>query len=229
MLIARAVDLQLAHEPDGLVGQAPGDTLAPRQQLLGAHRVVEAHHRHGVHDRREQRARRAADRLAASRRRRDPDGRPPAGAARARAGRSRRRRSPGRRARGSGGCGRRPARSARPSARRCRPRALRLPSRSPVEARRRGRSDWRRLGRSLAPDLPAEPHDPVGDRRRVQTEPAGRRDQAALAQLDGVAPAVDELAPHVRQEAPVTVAALAIGPSVGTRPTRCDRRPRGSA
>ena len=114
-----AVDLQLAHVAHGLAGQAPGDPLPPRRQLVLGHRVVEAHHRHGVDDRGEQHARRAPDGLAGRVVDRPAPGAPPrARAARARAGRSRRRRSPGRRARGSAGCGRRRARSARRCARR---------------------------------------------------------------------------------------------------------------
>ena len=57
----QAVDLQLADVGDGLVGEAAGDARAPRLELRARHRVVEAHHRLGVHDRGEQGVRRAAD------------------------------------------------------------------------------------------------------------------------------------------------------------------------
>jgi hypothetical protein len=64
-----AVDLQLAHEPHGLVAEGAGDPVTPRLQLGSIHRVVEARHRHVVHDGRERGARRAADRLRRRRRR----------------------------------------------------------------------------------------------------------------------------------------------------------------
>ena len=58
------VDLQLADVRDGFVRQAPRHALTPGGELVGAHRVVEAHHRHRVDDRGEQAARGAADGLA---------------------------------------------------------------------------------------------------------------------------------------------------------------------
>ncbi len=57
----QAVDLQLADVGDGLVGKAAGDARPPRLELLARHRVVEAHHRLGMHDRGEQDVRGAAD------------------------------------------------------------------------------------------------------------------------------------------------------------------------
>jgi hypothetical protein len=47
------VDLQLAHETRRGAAQPARHTIAPRSQLGLVHRIVEARHRHAVHDRRE--------------------------------------------------------------------------------------------------------------------------------------------------------------------------------
>ena len=56
------VDLELGHELRRHATQPAHDALRPRLELLGAHHVVEARHRHGVHDGGERRRRHAPHR-----------------------------------------------------------------------------------------------------------------------------------------------------------------------
>ena len=147
-----AVDLQLAHVAHGLVragrGRSAGPTPPAPRRSSRCRGSASARSARPARTARSARRRRPGP---ASRRRPARGARPRAGAARGPAGRSRRRRSPGRRARGSGGCGRRRARSARRCARRCPVRAGASMSLRHVghdaEARRRGRSGWRRPAR----------------------------------------------------------------------------------
>ena len=75
-------------------------------------------------------------------------------------------------------------------------------------ARRRTRTGRRRPARSPAGrSRGSRRSDMVGNRRRVQAEPARRRDQAAPPQLDRIAAPVDQLAPDVRQQPPRPLAA----------------------
>ena len=78
-----------------------------------------------------------------------------------------------------------------------------------------------------APDLARTAH-PIGDRRRVQAEPAVRRDQAALAQQHGVAAALTSSHHRSLSWRHGRSLLVGIGPSVGTTPQATRRRPRGT-